>query len=93
VVLRHKLLSYIPAALVIVLFATGLGVFIASRGNDASVSGRVEGSAEKINMPHLFNTISDRCVHGFRVFEASSGGGLAVVRDPRCPAGAGSETP
>lgn len=74
---------------VAVLAFTGTLV-LASCGHDAKVTNRVEGTAEKINMPDQFDTIANRCDgHGFRIYEASTAGSSpAVVRDPNCPGGA-----
>jgi hypothetical protein len=75
-----KLAATIITGLII---ATG----VSACGNDATVSNRVTGSAEKINMPDQFDTIADRCDgHGFRVYEngGSEGTAIAVVRDPKC---------
>lgn len=79
----------VPALIALCLMVVLIFAF-AGCGNDAEVSGRDTGSAEKINMPDGFDTVATKCSHGNRVYVNQTGsgnaGGIAVVpHDPTCP--------
>lgn len=72
---------------IIVGFAT---LTLAGCANDAPVSSRDIGPAEKVNMPDHFATVATKCNHGNRIYQTSHGGNsssaIAIVpNDESCP--------
>ena len=64
-------------------------LFLAACGsNDASVSARDTGPAEKVNFPNKFDTVATKCSHGIRLFltqnHSDKASSIAAVRDPSC---------